>query len=223
MKKYACYCMTRNIYHKVIPSLRSLLANSSVDRVFLVAEDDDIGFPVPEEVSIINMADQKFFPPDGPNYHCGWTYMVMMRVALCHILPEIDRVLALDLDTIVAENIDEIWDTPMGDRYYAGAAEVSCSQETLFANGGVILWNLRKMRDGMADRIIDELNHVWYGWPEQECMNKLCKGQIYELNSAYNACRFTKPTKHPKIYHFAAIRRWYEDEPIVQKWKGELV
>ena len=38
--KYAAYCITRNLYHDVIPSLKSLLIHTDVDEVFLVIEDD---------------------------------------------------------------------------------------------------------------------------------------------------------------------------------------
>lgn len=221
MRRVAAYCMTRNIYHKVRPSLNSLLKNSSVDHVYLIAEDEDVGFPLPEKVSVIDMLGQTFFWADGPNYNCRWTYMVMMRIALCHILKDEDRVLALDLDTIVDANIDELWETPIDDFYYAGVDEMSMAGNGAWSNGGVILWNLKKMRDGMADRIIHELNTVHYNFPEQECMNKLCHGHIYRLNSTYNACNFTAPTRHPKIHHFAAKRRWYEDQPLVQKYKEE--
>lgn len=219
--KYAAYCMTRNVYHKVIPSLNSLLTNSSVDKVFLIAEDDYVGFELPERVQVVNQKNQKFFLPDGPNYNCRWTYMCMMRIPLCHIFPEYDRILTLDHDTIVEANIDSLWDTRIDDFYYAGVDEVSCATEGPWSNSGVILWNLRKMRDRMADKIIHELNTVHYNFPEQECMNKLCKGKIYTLSSAYNVCRYTRPAPYPKIYHFAATPQWYETKPLVKKYMND--
>ena len=219
MRKVACYCMTRNIYPMVRPSLNSLLKNSSVDHVYLIAEDDDVGFPLPDKVSVVNVADQTFFSKDGPNYGCYWTYMVMMRIALCHVLPEEEQVLSLDLDTIVAENIDDLWDTPINDFYCAGVREPAKSGSGLYVNGGVVLWNLEKMRDGMADRIIRELNTIRYDFPEQDVMNKFCRGQIYELSSSYNVTRYTTQTAYPRIYHFAATAGWYRFNPLVQLYK----
>ena len=38
--KAAVYCATRNLYLDLIPAVKSLLANSDVDRVYLLIEDD---------------------------------------------------------------------------------------------------------------------------------------------------------------------------------------
>ena len=225
MKRVACYCMTRNLYHKVRPSLNSLLKNTSVDHVYILAEDDDIGFELPEKVSLVNVADQKFFDPEGPNYRSRWTYMCLMRIPLCYIFPDLDRILTLDVDTIVDKNIDDIWDTPFEQCYFAGVKEEGLSHQKNrpYINFGVVLWNLKKMRDGMADRIIQELNTRFHMYPEQDVANDMCQRHIYQISSVYNSCRFTAPTNYPKIHHFAATGLWYEHHPLVQKYKEGLV
>ena len=43
MTKIVFYLVTRNLYPKVIPSLKSLLKNGNVDEVIIMAEDRDIG------------------------------------------------------------------------------------------------------------------------------------------------------------------------------------
>lgn len=217
--RYACYCMTRNIYHKVIPSLKSLLMHADLDRVFLLTEDDDIGLELPDCVEIINVRDQKFFPGDGPNYANGWTWMVMMRMALCYVFPDLDRILSLDLDTIVDCEINELWDMPIENHYAAACLEPGRSKTSAYFNCGVMLVNLKKMRDGKADEIIHALNTNKYAFVEQDCMNELCSGEIYEMSGAYNFCNYTDRSAPPKIYHFAASRAWYECEPLVKKYK----
>jgi len=220
-KHYACYCMTRNIYHKVLPSLRSLLAHSDAE-VFLLTEDDDVGFSLPDRVHVVNVSGQKWFPESGVNYHNHWTWMVLMRTALCKVFPEIDVMLSLDLDTIVCEDISEIWDTPIGDNYLAACPEPrQCRDDFVYINGGVVLWNLKQMRDGMADRIIDSLNREAWLFPDQNCVSTLCQGRIYHLRSMYNVCNYTRPTPAMKIRHFAAERGWYEDNPLVMDWKRQ--
>lgn len=219
--KYAAYCMTKNIYHKVIPSLNSLLLNSSVDRVWLVIENNFVGFDLPNRVKIANAGWKNYFTKDGPNYNCQWTYMCMMKVALCKIFKDADRILTLDLDTIVDQNIDELWDLNLDDYYFAGVTEPLKSDKMDYVNAGVIMWNLEKMRDGMADNMIHHLNSFQYNYPEQECMSKLCQGHILQIDSCYNASKFTEPTDEQKIRHFAAVYRWYEDQPLVQKYKND--
>lgn len=211
--------MTRNIYEKVRPSLCSLLMNSSVDKVFILAENDDVGFKLPDKVQIVNVLGQTFFYEDGPNYNNRWTYMVMMRTALCHVFPDVDRILSLDLDTIVDENIDDIWDTPLDDFYFAGCPEPNKSAFGTYVNGGVILWNLKKMRDGKADEIIHELNTRRHAYSEQDVMNDLCRDKIYKLSSVYNCCNYTMPCSNPRIYHYAATAGWYQFDPLMQKYK----
>lgn len=223
MNRYACYCMTRNIYHKVWPSLNSLMQHTEVDKVFLLTEDDDIGYEIPRNVQIVNVKDQGYFRKDGPNYGTKWTYMVLMRTALSKVFPKYDRILSLDLDTIIEENIGELWDMPIENHYLAGVPEPQNTRDGfVYVNCGVILWNLAKLRDGKADEIIESLNTKRWPFCEQDCVNHLCQGGIYHLSSIYNSNPYTVPTSHPKIYHFAAQKDWYEYEPRVQKYKEKV-
>ena len=215
----ACYCMTRNIYRKVIPSLNSLLIHSDAD-VYLLTEDDSVGFRLPDRVRVINVSGQQWFRQDGPNYHCGWSWMVMMRMALCHVFPDLDRILALDVDTIVDQDITALWDLPIGNCYCAAAVELHRSKPgSLYFNNGVTLWHLDKMRDGKADEIIRDLNTHYYEYAEQDCMNILLRGKILPMPPEYNANRFTGLDQGIRIRHFAAEPGWYEREPLVQKYK----
>lgn len=206
--KYAVYCMTRNIYRMIIPSLKSLFVNSSVDKVFILAEDDDVGFWLPDKCEIINVSGQKFFKADSPNFNSYWTWMVMMRIPLCHILPpEVDKVLSLDLDTVITQNIDDLWDLPMDGKYIAGAKEVELSRDKRchYLNCGVAMWNLDMMRDGMADKIIDRLNKEKFLYCEQDAMNDTIpdEGKLV-FGSEYNTMFATERKMCiPKIIHFA--------------------
>ena len=150
----------------------------------------------------------------------------MMRTVLSKVFPDIDRMLALDLDTIVCENINELWDTDLAGCYFAACAEPDqCAANLLYVNGGVVMWNLEKMRDGKCDEIIRSLNSKAWTFTDQQVMTEFCQGHIRELPSMYNVCRYTKPPQKVKILHFAARRDWYETEPAVQKYrkKGENV
>ena len=219
--KCACYCLTRNIYPQVIPSLKSLLMHADIDKVYLVIEDDDIGFPLPDKVQCVNASNQPYFHRNGPNYHCGWTYMVMMRVVMCKLFPELHRILTLDVDTIVCNDISALWDLPIDDKYLAAAKEYerSMKEHTDYFNMGVVLWNLDKMRNNIVDRIIHTLNTKYYPFCEQDCINELCRGAILEMPPEYNANWFTSMGHGIRIRHYAAEGKWY-DKPEVQKYIG---
>ena len=98
MKKIACYCLTRNLYPLIWPSLNSMLERGNVDKVCILAEDDEIAPAVqlPEQVEVLNVSGQKFFSAAGPNYLNKWTYMAMMKTVMSEIFPTMSRVLTID-------------------------------------------------------------------------------------------------------------------------------
>lgn len=230
--KYACYCMTRNMYFKTIPAIRSLLINSDVDKVFLIIEDDTIDLELWYEtpfsqapyIEYINVSGQTFFPRGSPNFNSRWTYMVMMRTALPFLLPGVDKILSLDCDTIVDGDISDLWDIDITNDYYAAVREPSTSQRKGFTscNMGVAMFNLEKLRDGMAEKVIRELNTTHHQFKEQDVLNDFCHPYIKELDSRYNACRFTSTTDTPLIHHFAAERNWH-NKPLVKKYLFEVI
>lgn len=231
--KYAVYCGTRNLYEAMIPAVNSLLYNSDVDHVFLLIEDDSFPFPLPNCVSTINVSNQQYFSKDGPNFQNAWTYMVLMRAAMHRIFPDLDRIVSLDVDTIAAKDVSGLWDYPIDDYWLAGAKEpYKSSEESLYINAGVMLMNLKKLReDGKGDEIIEHLNTFRYLFPEQDCINRLCQGGIYKIPSDYNANNYTEPTTTPKLIHFAAVRGYQRTEIVkifrempmeIVMWKHEL-
>ena len=215
--KYAVYTATRNLYDRLVPSIKSLLMNSDVDKVYLLIEDDKFPYELPREVECINVSERRYFRVTGPNNVYPWAYMSMMRAALCKVL-DVDLVLSLDADTIVDGDISGLWELPMEDYYFAAVSEPDrCQDGTVYTNIGVALFNLDKMRDGKADEVIKALNWKRYYILEQDCLNEKCQGHILALPSAYNVCAFTAPSKSPKIIHYAGIRDWM-DMDIVKKY-----
>lgn len=215
--KAAAYCATRNLYEALVPAVKSLLKNSDVDVVYLIIEDDQFPYEMPDCVKTINVSNQKYFWPSGPNFKKKWTYMVLMRMALSKLLPDVDMILSLDVDTIVDKDVSELWRLPMEDNYIAACIEPKKSKKEFYANMGVAMLNLKQLRDGKDDEIIYALNTKEYVFCEQDCVNQLCKGKIIFIDSAYNVCDFTMPTDDPKIIHFAFQKRWME-EKLVQKY-----
>lgn len=224
MKKSVSYCMTRNIYQMVIPSMKSLLANNNIDTVYLITEDDDIGIWLPDNVKIINVSDQQYIKKTSPNYYTNFTWMVMIRLALPFILKDEERVLSLDLDTIIQSNIEELCDMDMDGKYVAGSIEDRLSQYHGYSyiNCGVMFMNLEKFRDGMAQRILDLLNTKRYTYNEQDCMNEeLTEEQKLIISPAYNYGFFNQGAMClPKILHFAGHGHRFNDLDIVNKWRN---
>ena len=211
-KRYACYSGTRNLYPYMVGAAKSLVNHTDVDRIFFLIEDG--GFPerLPSFIEPIDVSGQEFFVPDGPNVGSPFTYMAMIRAALCHVLPSyVDRVLCLDVDTIVKEDISELWDLDLDGCYFAAAIEPNRSKhdEMDYYNAGVMMYNLEALRDGKADEVIEDLNENRRLWVEQDSFSLLCQGEALELPSVYNGCRFVKKFDGPvKITHFAGFKPW---------------
>ena len=216
----AVYCGTRNLYGDMVTAAKSLCANSNVEKIYFLIEDDTFPHKLPNKIDCINVSGQTYFDHDGPNYKNGWTYMVLMRAALHRVFPNVGKILSLDVDTIVERDISDLWDLPIDDYYLAGAREPRKSFDRLYINAGVMLLNLDKLREGKGDEIINALNTKRYPYNEQDCINELCQGGIYKMPSDYNASNWTEPTTTPKIHHFAAIQRW-QNHLLVETYRNK--
>ena len=208
--KAAVYTGTSNLYPHMIPAVKSLLINSDVEKIYLLIEDDDFPFYLPDCVECINVSDQTYFEPESPNMKSQFTYMAMMRAALCHVLPhDLDRVLSLDVDTIVIEDISDLWNLPIDDCYFAAVKEPKrCIYNHYYTNIGVALYNLSRLRDGKADEAIALLNSERFEYLEQDVFNKVCRGNIYIMPPEYNVNRYTGNSMVRKIMHYANMKQW---------------
>lgn len=222
MTKYAAYTASRNLYPDLIPAVKSLIINSDVDHVFFLIEDDEFPYYIPDKISCINVSDQKFFAKDGPNMNSRFTYLAMMRATYAKIFPDIDRILSLDVDTIVDKYIGStLWQLPIDDYYFSASKEPLRSKDdkSFYTNIGVALYNLKKLRDGKVDEVIAELNKHRYSFLEQDVFNFLCQGSILDMDSSYNANDYTLPTYDKKIIHYAGIKDW-NHEFYVEKYRA---
>lgn len=220
-KKAAAYFATKNAYVAMIPAVNSLAANTDIDEIHLFIEDDEFPGKLPEQCVIHNLAGQTVFRKTGPNYASKWTYMSMMRVMLPYFLPDLDRILYLDIDTIVTKDISELWILDLTGKYFAAVREPEKSREDfIYINAGVMMMNLEQMRDGLAKEMADLLNRHFYPCKEQDLYSGLCQGKFMLLPGDYNVSDFTdEPSEEKKIIHYAATRmeKWYWDE-LVQRY-----
>lgn len=219
MNRVAVYAGTRNLYHAMSVAAYSLLVHTKMDRVIFLIEDDEFPEPLPDVIECINVSKQTYFQPDGPNFVTLWTYMTLMRLALPIMLPEEKRVLWLDVDTIVEEDISELFDTLMGDCYVAGVPEPSrCKEPFMYINTGVLLMDLEKLRDGKCNEFLGFVGKHILKFPDQDCINLLCQGKIKKLDFVWNSCPWTYEPDDRKIVHFAADRN-YERRLLFKKYE----
>lgn len=222
-KKIAAYTGTRNLYNGMAASAKSVIANSDVDEVWLFIEDEEFPQELPDMVKTVDISKKAklFFPDGGPNMNSQYTYMALMRAALCYLLPSADKVLSLDCDLVAMDDISDVWDMPLGDEYYLAASgePAKTMWGLLYVNVGVTLYNLKKLRDGKAMEVISALNRHKYPNLEQDAFSFLCSSRILDMPSCYNCTAYTKPVRKDelKILHFAGVGSWL-NRPEVVAW-----
>ena len=218
----AVYAGTRNVYADMVTSAKSLVAHNHVDRVYFLIEDDVFPEPLPPYVHTINVSGYKGTFKDSPNAGNVWTYMAMTRGDYTTILPE-PYVLSLDVDTIIQDDITELFELDLGDNYIAGVNEQNRADRdgAPYINFGVVCMNLAKMRKDAIDfRVMDLLQHTKLGFPEQDAYNRVCRGHILTLPTEFNVCRYTHVTgesDRERISHYAGIA-YYRTFEHVKKY-----
>lgn len=224
--KAAVYFGSHHIYADMIPASKSLLINTDVDKIYLLIEDDVFPYELPDSgvVETINISEliPQIFVPNGPNYKTEWTYIGLIRAALTKVFPNLDRILSIDCDTIVREDISDLWDLNLDDYYFAGVQEPHMSNLThgLYINAGMMMCNLKKLReDGKDDEMIQILNTKRLYFVAQDAINAVCRDHILGLSGDYNSCPYTIQSYNQKVLHFAGIRGTWRDYPIVKHYR----
>ena len=220
--RHAVYCATRNLYSDMETAAKSLVANSNVDKVHFLIEDAEFPTELPDRIECHDVSGQKWFKPDGANGSTRFTYMDLMRTVLCHVLPDLDKVVSLDCDTVCVGDVSPLWDIDVSCCYFAATPEKWASSRPGldYCNIGVMVQNLDLMREcGKADEIADVLDAHYFAWPGQDAMNYLCQGFIGRVPSGYSSCPWVVDDGSPvRIIHYAARNDW-RDEPPVRKYR----
>lgn len=245
MDKIAVYCGTRNIYPDILVAARSLLYHNRMDRIYIIAEDDDVGEPLPPVFTVINMHQQPWFDPNGPNFNSPWSYMAYIRLALGKILPDTHRILYLDADTLVLDDLTDVFLTDMEGKLFAMVREdvndITLEQIHAFTvyndtitrfqsdgarppypvhpyyNSGVMLMNLDELRrTGADDAIIRDLNTNKRTYPDQDAINIMYHDKIVPLPQSCNVIPAISPD-YPNEQ--IRIKHFASDKPV---WKSSL-
>lgn len=217
MGKYAVYTGTRNIYRDMLASAKSLVAHSDVDKIHFLIEDDEFPYDIPSDlIETRNISNQTYFPENGPNSTSKFTYMALIRSAFSDVFQEYDRILSLDCDIFCVKDVSKIWELPIDDYYFSASRETHRSKHgLLYTNVGVCLMNLEHMRETYkGEEYVNVLNRQRFTWIDQDVMNYLSQGYIYDMNSEFNANEWTVPCQNPRIIHFAGIKNyiWHRNE-----------
>lgn len=186
------YCADRNLYDKLPTAINSVLQNTpKVSKIYLLIEDDSIDYICHPKIEFINLNTFDFLIRDGINCSKKFPYTAMVRCFLTKILKE-DKVIYLDVDTVVNSDLSELWSWPLCGAYIAAKCEHDRESNRIlpdgYFNSGVMLMDLKSIRLlELEDRVIRLLKNCRFVFPDQDALNFVFKNRIARLPHKFNA------------------------------------
>ena len=221
-------CSTRNWYIYLATELYALFKHNEIEKVYLFIEDDEITYLKDSRIQFINVNKlDKYITEYSPNYNTKYTRMTLVRCYFSKILNE-EKILYIDADAIVVDNIKELWNIELNNKALAGVKESGEWSKHLgiegmddkYINSGVILMNLELIRKEKLDEaMIDLLNKKYYAYPDQDVINIVCKDKIQYVSNIYNSTETTGIVEDAKIVHYIREHKgWIKESPRSDIW-----
>ena len=141
------------------------------------------------------------------------------------LLPkDIEKILYLDVDAIVAGSLKEVYNTDITDYYLAAVEDMGpeyinnflkLPEGTVHYNAGFLLINLKKWREDnlekkFIDCIIENNGQVYHN--DQGVINIVCKDRILKLPPQYNIHSPFFEVGYDKILKFYGVSQYYTKE-----------
>ena len=232
-----CMSATKSWYHYLEVAIYSLLSKNKVRKLYLFLETDDFEkkdlfekeFNV--EIIIFNYKKiiDKYFLKENKNRYTYYSEATLIRLIFSKVIDE-DKVLYIDTDAIVLDDISDLWNIDLKDNYIAGVLDKNITRfidyldlndlPEDYINAGIILMNLKLLKEEkIDDKLLKEINKKEYRFPDQDVINKICKGKILFIDNMYNSSIYTDYAKEIKILHYIGPKtNWVEILPFANIW-----
>lgn len=174
------------------------------------------------------------------DYYSKTTYF---RLFLPNLYPQYDKVLYLDSDIVILDDIAKLYHTDMGDNLVAGAPDdviqnikvfqdyaekvVGVADYRKYFNAGVLLMNLDELRKfKFQEKFIYSLEKIKFAVAQdQDYLNRLCKGRVKLIDKGWN--RMPMPDDKIKasdiklIHYNLAYKPWHFEDILYKEyfWK----
>ncbi|WP_245490157.1 glycosyltransferase family 8 protein [Mesorhizobium sp. M2A.F.Ca.ET.015.02.1.1] len=139
------------------------------------------------------------------------------RILIPEILPDCDKAIYLDADTLVVSDLGALWLADLGDNLVAGVVDGFVEQEELddiemsrneYINSGVLVMNLVAWRrEGIADRVFATVRETAKSrYLDQTALNTVVRGRVLFLGREWNffSERYVEIERRlPKVIHYA--------------------
>ena len=224
MIKHICYATNEGFAPYMAVSITSLLENNASHNIVVHILYSDLSEATISRLSTFEnryknakiifhkIYDSRFEKFELPIERI--TKEMYFRYMIPEVLPNVDRVLYLDGDTIVNGDISELFDIDLTNFYCAGVSDIyvekighkkSLNIDGLYINSGVTLFNLDEMRKtNIAENLFKLTAENNFKYPDQDAINVAFNGKIKELDCIYNFKRDHQKT-FPVRFHSAKI------------------
>lgn len=166
-------------------------------------------------INFIKIDDSLFEDYKKIKTHAYITVATYYRLKLPSLLPNVDKIIYLDCDTIVTSSLIDFFNTDITDYAIAGVLDISkkmLKKNPKYFNAGVILMNLEFWRKQNLEKFIfnwgkENINNIKLG--DQEILNEVLKNEVKIVNDEWNVqssnfVNRSSYTNSPKIIHFVA-------------------
>jgi lipopolysaccharide biosynthesis glycosyltransferase len=193
------FIMERNLSIKNKIKLQRIVGRFNLKVEFITINDNDYRYSFPKV---------RYWPKEA--YY---------RILIPEVLgKDINKVLYLDCDLIIREDISKLWNINIDDYFIAGVDEeavdekrkeaLSIPAESIYFNSGVLLINLQKWRENnISSKVIQyiEDNLTIIRWPDQDALNAILYDKCLKLEPKWNYSTVIQKRIYivnPAIVHF---------------------
>lgn len=232
-------------------ALQSMLDNSSPENTYLIkilhtdiSEENKKKIGKYERANVdiefvdlnyyIKRVKDKLYTRD---YYSATTYF---RLFLPNLYPQYDKVLYLDSDIVILDDIAKLYNTDMGDNLVAAAPDdvvisnpifrdyaekvVGVADCNRYFNAGVLLMNLHQLRRfKFQEKFTYILERIRFEVAQdQDYLNRLCKGRVKIVDRTWNRMPISDPkirTEDVRLVHYnLAFKPWHFEDILYQEF-----
>lgn len=232
-------------------ALQSMLDNSSPENTYLIkilhtdiSEENKKKIGKYERANVdiefvdlnyyIKKVKDKLYTRD---YYSATTYF---RLFLPNLYPQYDKVLYLDSDIVILDDIAKLYNTDMGDNLVAAAPDdvvisnpifrdyaekvVGVADCNRYFNAGVLLMNLHQLRRfKFQEKFTYILERIRFEVAQdQDYLNRLCKGRVKIVDRTWNRMPIPDPkirTEDVRLVHYnLAFKPWHFEDILYQEF-----
>lgn len=212
--------------YTAINSIKSNKSNSRFYQIYIIA--DEVSSNNKKLLKRLNEYDfnikiidykNEYKNLEKENFHVSTAALAKFNIM--NILPHLDKVLYLDSDVIVQNNLVDLYDMDLEERYAAVVKDIAPIllykpsilkklnlDHKCYFNSGVMLLNLKQLReDKLNERLIDYKQNGINFFMDQDALNVCFKENVKYLNLKYNYI-----ITIPQRFKWNTIKRYYDED-----------